>query len=193
MTTITIHGFAPSTYTRSCRMAALEKGVAHDLEPLAYGEASHLALHPFGKMPAMTHDAVTLYETLAILSYIDAAFDGPALFPPGPADPARVLGAISAAIDYGYRPVVHTGKDDDGKVDPDDKAKADAFLDWLDQQLADGGYVVGDRLSAADLVAAPMVAYHEDQVGGAFKGRGPLKTWYTAMADRPSFKATAAS
>ncbi len=55
MTTMTLHGFAPSTYTRTCRMAALEKGVDHDLVPVAYGEPSHLALHPFGKMPAMSH------------------------------------------------------------------------------------------------------------------------------------------
>jgi len=193
MTTLTLHGFAPSTYTRSCRMAAREKGVAHDLQPIEYGQPSHLALHPFGKMPAMTHGDVRLYETLAILDYIDRSFDGPALFPVEPLARARVLAAISAAVDYGYRPVVHTGKDDAGTPDPDNMERAGAFLDWLEGAIGPEGFVAGPALNAADLVLAPMVAYHVGEIGEAsLEGRSKVTAWLAAMRKRPSFKETQA-
>ena len=45
------------------------------------GSASHLALHPFDRVPIFQHGDFTLYETSAIATYVDEAFEGPALSP----------------------------------------------------------------------------------------------------------------
>ena len=40
---------------------------------------AHLVRHPFGRVPTIDHDGFALYETQAIIRYVDAAFAGPAL------------------------------------------------------------------------------------------------------------------
>ena len=81
MSNITIYGVAPSTYARTARMAFHEKGVAHEFEEVDFTSGEHKKLHPFGKVPAMRHGDLVLYETLAIGTYADTAFDGPPLQP----------------------------------------------------------------------------------------------------------------
>ncbi|MEC9453951.1 MAG: glutathione S-transferase N-terminal domain-containing protein [Pseudomonadota bacterium] len=53
MSDIVIHGFPASTYTRTARLAAEEKGLAYSLVDPAIDTDAYQALHPFGKMPAM--------------------------------------------------------------------------------------------------------------------------------------------
>ena len=79
MTTITIHGLSPSTFTRTVRMGCHEKGIAYemvDAMPNTIG-----SLNPFGKIPAITHGDLTLYESIAILRYLERVFPGPKLWP----------------------------------------------------------------------------------------------------------------
>jgi len=72
-----VYGLAGSTYVWSTRLALAEKGVAHELVEIGFGqhrEEPHLSRHPFAKMPAFEHDGFALYETQAILRYIDEGF-----------------------------------------------------------------------------------------------------------------------
>src|SRR5260370_23139239 len=72
-----VYGPAGSTYVWSARLALAEKGVAHELvevEGGAHSEEPHLSRHPFAKVPAFEHDGFALYETQAILRYIDEGF-----------------------------------------------------------------------------------------------------------------------
>src|SRR5215831_6680834 len=72
-----VYGPAFSTYVWSVRLALAEKGVAHELVEVPFGahrDAPHLSRHPFAKVPAFEHDGFQLYETQAILRYIDEGF-----------------------------------------------------------------------------------------------------------------------
>src|SRR5690349_16590013 len=72
-----VYGTADSTYVWSVRLALAEKGVAHELVDVGFGahrEEPHLSRHPFAKIPAFEHDGFQLYETQAILRYIDEGF-----------------------------------------------------------------------------------------------------------------------
>ena len=81
MATIEIIGIPGSTYVRAVRMACEEKGVPYELKPAMPHSPEILALHPFGKVPAMRHGDFELCESNAIATYIDRAFAGPPLFP----------------------------------------------------------------------------------------------------------------
>jgi glutathione S-transferase len=50
----------------------------HDLEP-DMGRPSHLALHPFNRVPILQHGDFTVYETSAIVTYLDETFPNPSL------------------------------------------------------------------------------------------------------------------
>ena len=82
MPDIVVYGFALSTYVRSARLALEEKGVGYEMAPIEFGSKELLDLHPFGKIPAFAHGDVRLYETSAIVRYVDESFDGPAKLPP---------------------------------------------------------------------------------------------------------------
>lgn len=81
MADVIVHGVAPSTYTRTVRLACEEKGVSHRLEPVEFGSDRLRSLHPFSKIPILEHGKVRVFETLAITRYVDEAFKGPALQP----------------------------------------------------------------------------------------------------------------
>jgi glutathione S-transferase len=84
MADLILYGFPQSNYVRAARMACVEKGVPHTLEPAGPHSPAILEMNPFGKMPAMRHGDFTLYETSAIMRYIDDAFAGPRLTPADP-------------------------------------------------------------------------------------------------------------
>lgn len=193
MDKVQIHGIEFSTYTRTARIAAIEKDIKHDLVPIDYGQPSHLALHPFGKMPALTHGSLKLIETLAIVSYLDDLSGHPTLFGATAIEKAEILSAISVAVDYAYRPVVQI-ETEDGIATAQNLAKAAKPLDWLEVQLAQHTNIVGDALTAADLFFAPMLTYHAQQVGDAiaFAGRPRIKSWLARTAERGSYATTGA-
>src|ERR1700730_12438062 len=53
------------------------KGVTHELVDVPFGahrEQPHLSRQPFAKVPGFEHDGFALYETQAIMRYVDERF-----------------------------------------------------------------------------------------------------------------------
>src|SRR5436305_1434661 len=90
---VVVHGVVGSPYLRGVLLGLEERGVAYRLNPIPLGEhlkEPHLSRHPFGRVPAFEHDDFRLYETQAILRYIDAVFPGPSLQPTDARQAARM-------------------------------------------------------------------------------------------------------
>lgn len=106
---IILHGYRYSVYSRIARMVLHAKGLSAEwaeIDPFGPLPDDYLALHPFGKVPALEHGDFALYETGAICRYLDEAFDGPKLQPKGPIRRARMAQVIEVADNYGYDPLV---------------------------------------------------------------------------------------
>ncbi len=203
MSDIVIHGFPASSYTWTTRMAAKEKGLAYRMEDPAMGTDGYLALHPFGKMPAMSHGEVRLFETFAITRYFDEAFDGPALQPADPTGRARMTQWVSAFVDYLYPTIVRgliiprlvfpqRGVQVDEAALQENLPAIDSQLAVVDGVLAASPYFAGEEASLADLFLAPLVAYLPAMAEGqAALGKCPnINAWAERMAARESFAAT---
>ena len=109
MTDPILYGPGYSTYVRSSRLALEEKGVHYQFEEFDFFQgmpAEQLERHPFGKVPAFQHDDFQLYETTAILRYVDEAFPGPSLQPETPRQRARMTQILSIIDGYGYGPMI---------------------------------------------------------------------------------------
>ncbi|MGE0746515.1 MAG: glutathione S-transferase family protein [Rhodospirillales bacterium] len=205
MAEITLHGAAGSTFVRTARMACAEKGVGHRLVPADLRSAAHRALHPFGRMPVMQHGDYTLYETRAIAGYIDDAFDGPRLTPAAARPRAEMEKWISVSNSYVDAVTVRQFVIERLAAEallgrkPDEDAIAAALprvadqLALMDRELAARPFLAGEALSLADLFLAPIVAYvgMAPEGAGLLAGKDHLRRWYGAMAERPSFAATA--
>ena len=168
MADLVLYGIPQSTYVRSARMALVEKGVPYTLEHAAPHSETINRVHPFGKMPGMQHGDFTLYETSAILRYIDEAFDGPKLVPADLRRRARMeqwMSSINAYYDrtmirqlvlqYAFPP---SGTPDRAVID---KAAEDAKrqIAVLDEALAEGPYLLGTDISLPDLLLCPILFY----------------------------------
>jgi glutathione S-transferase len=186
LTKVQIHGFAPSTYTRTARLTCIEKGVPYDLVPLDFRSELHEKLHPFLKMPVLIYGGVRLYETLAICSYVDRAFSGPQLTPHEPAEHARMLQWVSVAIDYLYRQLVVTLRED--HPPSEERAKVQQSTALIEATLQNRRYLVGHELSLADLFVAPMVEFASNR--GAVAPAPATRRWLDDLGERPSFRKT---
>src|SRR5262247_3075362 len=99
-----VYGFLRSTFVNIVRLVLTHKEVPytfHDLEP-EMGKPSHLALHPFNRVPILRHGDFTVYETSAIVSYLEEIFPKPALQPKSVCDRARMNQWISTVNSYYY-------------------------------------------------------------------------------------------
>lgn len=205
MSTIVIHGIAGSPFVRMPMLACEEKGVAWRLQGMAFGEQKspeHLKRQPFGQIPAIEHGDFALYETQAIVRYIDAAFDGPALTPADPKAMAR-MSQVMNILDWYVTPSL-TGEIAFNRIVkpivgmPVDEAAVAAALPMtrtalaaLGDILGDQTYFAGEALSLADLAAiahldlAPTIPEVAEMLTGS-----PLLGWIAHMTPRASVRST---
>ena len=80
MSDFIIHGHPASPFLRSVCLGLAEKGAPYRIQEMAVGDMrgeAHRRLHPFGRIPILQHGEYYLYETQAILRYIDAVMPTP--------------------------------------------------------------------------------------------------------------------
>ena len=203
MSDLIIHGVPQSSYVRTARMACEEKGVAHQVDPVLPGDIKARGLHPFGRIPAMTHGEVKLFETIAIALYVDGAFDGPSLQPSDRLERAQMAQWVSAINDTIYDAMVRRivlqyifpkgpeGQPDRSVIDPAVSQARDQ-LAALDAAIGARGFLVGASLSIADLFLAPVLFYLEKmpEGPGLLAGAPNVQRVFAGLAERPSFAAT---
>ncbi len=208
MTTATIYGPAYSTYTRTARLAMEEKGAEYRLEEVdllagATSQPAHLARQPFGKVPAFEHDGTTIYETIAIIRYVDRVFSGPPLQPSDPARAARMDQVMSIVDSYGYGAFIKTvfwqravvpmqGAQPDLGVIEQATPLVERCLAEFARLQGEDRYLAGPDLSLADLYLAPIIS-HFQMTPDAEKLLEPhagLRSWWQTMASRPAMQKT---
>ncbi len=195
MSDVILHGVGPSSYVRTCRMALDEKGVAYTHDQVMPNTPEQIARHPWGKVPALAHGDVMLFESAAITRYVDEAFDGPALQPADAVDRARMEQWISAFIDYMYGPIVHDIVIQRVVVESPDESviaaavpSAEKALGILNTQLATTPYLAGASLSLADLFVLPAINYLAmvPEGGPLLEKASSVSDWADRMAARES-------
>ena len=159
-----VFGFPRSTFVQIVRLVLTHKDVSYtfrDLEP-EMGKPTHLALHPFNRVPILQHGDFTVYETSAIVTYVEETFDKVALRPTSPRERARMDQWISAVNSYYYPYMIYhvsherrvfpeLGIASDEKVVAHALPKIDVGLQALENELGDGrNYLLGSELTLAD-------------------------------------------
>ena len=206
---IELFGADYSVYVRSARLALEEKGVPYALTPIDIfapdgPPESYLELAPFGKIPALRHGAFELYETSAILRYVDEAFDGPPLQPEDTRSRARLNQVLCILDAYAYRTLVwevfveRVVKPGSGAA-PDEVrisaalGEARKIVDVLEGFAKADPFLLGDQVSLADCHAIPMLhLFSQAEEGAMLLKRAPkLTSWLETFRARESFQKTA--
>jgi len=151
-------------------MLTLEvKGLAYESKLLEFSKGEnktpdYLRLNPRGKVPTLKDGDLVLYESLAIMAYLDRKYAEPPLFGKTPEQTGLIWRVISecesylvSAGDKVVRPIFF-GKDLE-KIDEIQQA-AQAIrqeLKSLDERLTHENWLVGGQISAADITVFPLV------------------------------------
>jgi glutathione S-transferase len=202
-----VYGPASSTYVWSARLALAEKGVTHELVDLPFGahrEQPHLSRQPFAKLPAFEHDGFALYETQAIVRYVDERFAGAPLQPEDVHEWSRMNQIIGIVDSYAWPAIAGTilfnrmlapsllGREPDEAAIAAALPRARLCLAEIERLMEGRRFLASDFISLADIMVIPLLYYF----GNIPDGKEPLAhhpkllDWVKQMTTRQSFQVT---
>jgi glutathione S-transferase len=204
---VKIYGHPWSTNTRSVLLTIAEKKCPAELIPIVipkgeHMQPEHVARHPFAKVPVLADDDFVLYETRAILGYIDRTRPGTSLTPSSAKQAARMeqwLNILDFYLLPSFRPLMMEGLFRPflgGEVDHE-AIKAGQLgiqpaLEQADKWLSFNNYLAGESFSLADIYWMPCLEYvihtnNEDSINS----RKHLHRWWQEVSARSTWEQVA--
>jgi glutathione S-transferase len=207
MNEFVIHSVPGSPFGRAVLVALEEKGAPYRLVPVAPGTArtpEHLACHPFGRVPYVEHGGFMLYETAAIVRYVDRELPEPKLTPATPQAAARMDQLMNVNDWYLFQGVSNViafhriirprlmGLNPDEDAIAAAMPKAHVVFNELSRLLGDSAYFVGESITLADVILAPQLDFFAaTPEWEPLTANSPnIRQWLDRMNTRPSMRAT---
>ena len=207
MSGYTVHTIPGSPFGRAVLIAFEEKGAPYRLAavtPGALRSPEHTARHPFARVPVLEHDGFRLYETQAILRYLDRVLPAPPLTPADARRAARMdqLMAINdwylfqgVANVIGFQRVVGPrllGLTPDEAAIAAAMPKARTVFAELSALLGQQPFFAGEAFTLADALLAPQLDFLSvtPEWAELTAGTPQLCAWLERVRRRPSLEAT---
>jgi glutathione S-transferase len=195
-----LHYHPLSTFSRRVRIALIEKNIPADLVEVdmvarAHRSPAYLALNPYGRVPTLEEDGFVLYESTAILEYLEATHPQPPLVPADARGRALVsmhmklcdlqLTRQTGMIIFPKRFLPKERWDE--KAMAQAKKEIEKHLEILESQLHGKEYLVGDRYTLVEVCYTPFVEFFS-----LVEVTPPpaAAAWTARMLERPSAQAT---
>jgi glutathione S-transferase len=197
-----LYGSTLSPFVRKVAAYLGEKGIEFELTPTGIGDPNpdFRAASPFRKMPALCDGDFRLADSSAIIHYLEAKHPDPELIPSDPQLRGRAIWfdefADTLLMGCGAKMFFNRivaprflGREGDlAAADAAEKEELPPILDYLESVIPDSGFLVGDRLTLADIAVASPFVNLQHLVVRIDKLRYPRIAAFTdAMLSRPSF------
>jgi glutathione S-transferase len=154
----------------------------------------YLALNPRGKVPALKDGGLVLYESLAIMQYLERKHPEPAIFGRTASETGQIWRLISEFFSYMYAPLARVvtplffGKSKE-KADDIRAAIAELHLELarLEEALGGSTWLGSNAISAADIAIYPFIkgllrAAAKEEAKPLDLGLLPLEARYPGLA-----------
>jgi glutathione S-transferase len=196
-------GAGLSPFVRKVRVVLAEKSLAHEHDPLTpFGpNVEYRKLHPLGKIPTLTDGDKVIPDSSAIVFYLERIAPNPPLISADPYQAARTVWyeeyadstvGAACAVPFQQRilfPLFMKRAGDEAAVAKAEAETLPPVFSYLESQIGDNEYLVGNRFSLADIsTASPFVNYQHG--GGTIdSAKYPrLARYIERLHTRPSFK-----
>jgi len=161
-----------STYSRRVLIAFAEKEIPHelvlvDMVARRHREEPYLSLNPYGRVPTLEEDGFVLFESTAILNYLEATRPSPPLLPADPRSRALVdmhmklcdlqLTRQAGTIIFPKRFLPKERWNATAIAEA--KAEIEKHLAILDRQLVGKTYLVAEQFSLAEVCYMPFLEF----------------------------------
>ncbi|KJE91695.1 glutathione transferase [Capsaspora owczarzaki ATCC 30864] len=201
-----IYGLPLSTCAQRVMMALHEHNVPFEFVPVSFAEikeSAHLARQPFGQMPVFEDvDGFQVYESRAIIHYIDAKYKGQGndLVPADIKQAALVEQWLS--VEYSnfnpattaivtetvFKPHLFKIEGDMANAEAQ-AAKLAKILDVYEQHLSKNEYLANNQFSLADLAHLPYGQHlARGQFGHLITSRPHVNAWWNRITSRPTWQ-----
>jgi maleylpyruvate isomerase len=168
-----LYSFFRSSAAYRVRIALNLKGVDYEVVPVNLPGGEHrgrefLAVNPQATVPTLDDDGIVLWQSLAIIEYLDSRYPEPRLIPPEPVARARVQG-LAQLIACEIHPLnnLRVLKYLRGELKLDETAVSKWYSHWIAEAFrpleqlvgrwSGGRYCFGDTLTVADVCLVPQV------------------------------------
>ena len=202
-----VHSIAGSPFGRAVLATLIEKGAPFRFAPVTPGtlrEEPHLSRHPFGRVPVLEHGDFQLYETQAILRYLDRLLPNPPLTPADTRLAARMDQAMGVSDWYLFQGVTNViafqrvvgplllGLTTDEAAIAAAMPQGHRVFDELSRLLGRQAHFAGDAVSLADLLLAAQIDFFADlpEWEPLTRSNANLVDWLARMNARPSMQRT---
>ena len=184
-------------YARRTRMVLYEKQVDFDVYEVDLGAKSEefLSVSPYGKVPVLAVDGISLYESNVVNEYLDEVHETPRLMPENAEQRALARSWMAFADDYFFPTIfgAHMGSQRGFSEEQIQEAREKLVdgLSRLERQLEGKDYLMGDY-TLADIAHAGNFPRLREL---AERGDIPLQeypnvvAWMERVEDRESYKA----
>jgi glutathione S-transferase len=195
-----LHHHPFSTFSRRVRIALLEKNIPCELIEVdmmarAHRGPAYLALNPYGRVPTLEEDGFILYESTAILEYLEATHPTPSLVPADARGRAHVamhmklcdiqMARQTGTIIFPKRFLPKERWDEAAMAQA--KKEIEKHLEIVDAQLKGKEYLVGNHYSLVEVCYTPFVEFLPLM---DITPPANVAAWVGRMLDRPSAQQT---
>ena len=178
----------PMSRGRIVRWMLEETGAAYRTEVIEYGpmmkSEAYLAVNPMGKVPAIRRGDTVVTEAAAICAWLADVFPEAGLAPPAGDRGAWyrwlffAAGPLEAAVTnrcLGFEPPA----DQQGMVG---YGTIDAVMDTLERAVSGGGWIAGERFSAADVYVGSHIGWGLQM--GTIEARPAFAAYWSRLEGR---------
>lgn len=188
-----------SANSRRVWVALLEKNLDFELIEI-HLDGDHLqsefvAMNPFHRIPVLVDDGFTVFESLAILDYLETKYPEPAMLPKDPQDLAVVKMVELVTVNELAPALYPLSSEKMGWGTPEPqviekaKEKVNTVLTFFEGLLDDRPFFASNSVTFAECVAGTVVPLLS-WVGVSLDGYPKIQAWCDRLLARPSWQQT---
>ena len=188
-----------SPNSRRVWVALLEKNLDFELVEIHLDgdhlEPEFVAMNPFHRVPVLVDDDFTVFESLAILDYLEAKYPEPAMLPKDPKD-LTIVKMVELVTVNELGPALYPLSSErmgwgipEAQVIEKAKEKVDSVLVFFEGLLDDRLFFGSNTLTYAECVAGTVVPLLS-WVDISIEGYPKIQAWCDRLMSRPSFQQT---